>query len=127
SELVVGVKTTDIGKIGEILATATQAGATNISSVGFDLTDSTRKKAVNDALAIATKDATDKANAIAQSMGLKIDKISYVTESGVSVPGPIISLQAEAASKAGAVTPPPVLPTEIEVMANITAVFIFSK
>lgn len=121
------VKTTDIGKIGEIIATATQAGATNISSVGFDLTDSTRKKAVNDALAIATKDATDKANAIAQSMGLKIDKISYITESGVSVPGPIISLQAEAAAKAGTVTPPPVLPTEIEVMANITAVFMFTK
>ncbi|MCL5069747.1 MAG: SIMPL domain-containing protein [Actinobacteria bacterium] len=123
----VRVKTTDIGKIGEIIATATQSGATNISSVGFDLTDSTRKKAVNDALAIATKDATDKANAIAQSMGLKIDKISYVTESGVSVPGPIISLQAESAAKAGAVNPPPILPTEVEVMANITVVFMFTK
>lgn len=120
------VKTTDIEKIGEIIATATQTGANNISSVGFDLTDSARKKAINDALAMATKDATDKANAIAQSMGLKIEKISYITESGVSLPGPIISMQAEAV-KAADITPPPVLPTEIEVMANITAVFIFTK
>ena len=120
------VKTTEIEKIGEIIATATQAGATNISSVGFDLTDSKRKKATNDALAMATKDATDKANAIAQSMGLKIDKISYITENGVSLPGPIVFMQAEAVKSAD-VTPPTVLPTEIEVMANITAVFIFTK
>ena len=120
------VKTTDIEKIGEIIAAATQAGATNISSVGFDLTEDTRKKAINDALAMATKDATDKANAIAQSMELKIERISYITESGVSLPGPILSMQAEAA-KAADVVPPPVLPTEIEVMANITVAFIFSK
>jgi uncharacterized protein len=120
------VKTTDIEKIGEIIAIATQTGATNISSVGFDLTESTKKKTINDALAIATKDAADKANAIAQSMGLKIDKISYITENGVSLPGPIISMQAEATKTAG-VTPPTVLPAEIEVTANITAVFIFTK
>ena len=120
------VKTTDIEKIGEIIAAATQAGATNISSVGFDLMESTRKKATNDALAMATKDATDKANAIAQSMGLKIDKVSYITESGVSLPGPIIFMQAEAAKSAD-ITPPTVLPTEIEVMANITVVFVFTK
>ena len=119
------VKTTDIEKIGEIIAAATQAGATNISSVGFDLTESARQKATSDALAMATKNATDKATVIAQSMGLKIDRISYITESGVSIPGPIFSM-AEAA-KAADVTPPPVLPTEIEVMANITAVFIFTK
>ena len=118
-------KTTDIEKIGEIIAAATQAGATNISTVGFDLTDESRKKAVNDALAMATKDAADKANAIAQSMGLKIARISYITESGVSLPGPVISMQAEA--KAADIAPPPVPPTEIEVMANVTVVFIFAK
>ena len=75
---------------------------------------------------MATKDARDKANAIAQSMGLKIDKVSYITESGVSLPGPIISMQAEAAKSAD-VTPPPILPTEIEVMANIAVVFIFTQ
>ena len=69
------VKTTDIEKIGEIIAAATQTGATNISSVGFDLTEGARKKAINDALAMATKDAADKADAIAKSMGLKIDRI----------------------------------------------------
>jgi uncharacterized protein len=122
----VRVKTTDIEKIGEIIATATTEGATNISSVGFDLTEITRKKAINDALAMAAKDASDKASAIAQSMGLKIDKISYITESGTSLPGPVISMQFDAAKSAD-ITPPPVLPTEIEVMANITAVFIFTK
>jgi len=120
------VKTTDIEKIGEIIATATQTGATNISSLGFDLTDASRKKAINDALALATKDAADKADAIALSMGLKIDKISYITESGVSLPGPIISMQSEAVRSAD-VTAPTVLPAEIEVTANISVVFIFSN
>jgi len=120
------VKTTDIAKIGEIIAAATQAGATAISSVGFDLTDTARKKAVSDVLAIATKDAADKAGAIADSMGLKVSGVLYINESSVSVPGPFLSLKEDTVRDA-AVVAPTILPTEIEVAANITIVFMFGK
>jgi uncharacterized protein YggE len=122
----VEVKTSDLKLIGEIIAKATESGATNISSIGFDLTDNTKKKAINDALTEAAKNASDKAAAIAESMGLKIDKVSYIIESGTNYPGPLLTMLS-AAEKNAAVTPPQILPQEIEVTASVTMVFIFTK
>jgi uncharacterized protein YggE len=122
------VKTSDLKKIGEIIAKATESGATDISSIGFDLTENTKKKAKNDALAKAAKDANDKATAIAESLGLKIDKVSYISEGETTYPSPIVRAYGAGESKAAAeVTPPEIIPREIEVTASVTVVFIFAK
>jgi uncharacterized protein len=121
------VKTSDLKQIGEIIAKATESGATNISSIGFDLTDSTKKKAKNDALTEAAKDANDKAAAIAGSLGLNIDKVSYIIESGTTYPGPLLTMLSASDKIAAQVTPTQILPQEIEVTASITVVFIFTQ
>ncbi len=121
------VTTTDLEKIGEIIATATESGANDISSIGFDLTDESKKTAINDALAEASKDADDKANAIANSTGLIIGKILYISENETSYPGPLFSISKTAEEGAGmdGVTPPTILPQEIEITASINIVYLF--
>jgi uncharacterized protein YggE len=121
------VTTTDLEKIGEVIATATESGANNISSIGFDLTDETEKTAINGALAEASKDAANKANAIANSTGLRIGKILYISENETSYPGPLfpISKTAEEEADMDGVIPPTILPQEIEITASINIVYLF--
>jgi len=122
------VKTTDLEKIGEIIAAATEAGASSISSIGFDLTDSTKRTAKNDALSAATTDASDKAIAIANAMGLKIDSVLYVSESGTVFPAPFMAIpEGLGELKAEAVAAPAIFPQEIEVVATINVVYVFTR
>jgi uncharacterized protein YggE len=121
------VTTTDLEIIGEIIATATESGADGISSLYFDLTDESKKTAINDALAKASGDAANKAQAIANSTGLRIDQILYISESETSYPGPLysISKMAESGEGVSGVTPPTILSQEIEVTASINIVYLF--
>jgi len=121
------VTTTDLEKIGEIIATATESGADGISSLYFDLTDESKKTAINDALAKASEDADNKAQAIANSTGLRISRILYISESETSYPGPLYSISkaAEGVEDISGVTPPTILSQEIEITASINIVYLF--
>ncbi|MFA5014893.1 MAG: SIMPL domain-containing protein [Actinomycetota bacterium] len=121
------VTTTDLEKIGEIIATATESGANDISSIGFDLTDESKKTAVNDALVKASKDADNKAHSIANSAGLIISKILYISESETSYPGPLFSISKadEGIEALDGITSPTILPQEIEITASINIVYLF--
>ncbi len=120
-------KTTELEKIGEIIAAATEAGANSISSIGFDLTDATKRSAKNDALEAATTDANNKAIAIANSMGLKIDSVLYIIENEVYFGSPFMSPAGMGEAKAGDIAAPVILPQEIEVSANISVSYQFIK
>lgn len=120
-------KTTELEKIGEIIASATGAGANSISSIGFDLTDATKRKAKNDALAAATIDANDKAIAIANAMGLKIDSVLYIIEDEVYFGGPFMAPAGMGEARTEDIAAPVILPREIEVSANISVAYLFIK
>jgi uncharacterized protein len=112
-------------KIGEIIAKSTEAGASSISSIGFDLTKETKSLSKNSSLAEATKDAQGKAKAIADSMGLKIDRILYISEGSTAFQGPIMA-SAEAKS-ADQVMAPVIFPQEMEVSSTVNVVYYFTK
>lgn len=121
------VTTKKIEKIGNIITAAVEAGASDISSISYDLSDEIKKDAKNEALTIAVKDANDKADAIAKALAADILEIYSVNEAGTSYPGPILyesrdTLKAAAATSAA---PPVILPQELEVTANISIVYIF--
>lgn len=122
------VRTTDLEKMGEIIASAIESGATNISSIGFDLTESLKQKAVNDALTAATNDAGAKAKTIADSMGLTIDRVYAINESGTSIPEPFrASMKAAPEGIVGDVSAPEILPQEIEISASVGIVYLFTE
>jgi len=123
---VIQVKTTNLEMLGEIIAKATEAGATTISSIGFGLTENTESTATNKALENASKDASSKAAAIASAMGLKVDRILYINESSTFIPGPFMAPQGLGELKsADAVAAPTILPQEIEITATLGVVYLF--
>lgn len=123
---IIEARTTDLKKIGEIIAKSTEAGASSISSIGFDLTKETKSLSKNSALAEATKDAQGKAKAIADSMGLTIDKILYISEDSTAFPGPVMA-SAESKVAADQVMAPVIFPQEMEITSSVNVVYYFSK
>ena len=122
------VRTTDLEKMGGIIANAIESGATNISSIGFDLTESLKQKAVNDALTAAINDASLKAKTIADSMGLTIDRVYAINESGTSFPEPFrTAMKAAPEGMGGDVSAPEILPQEIEISASVGIVYLFTE
>ena len=123
----VEVKTTDIDKIGEIITKATEAGASTISSIGFDLSEETRALTKKEALAEATRDASDKALAIAQSLGLKIEQVVYISETEVLYPSPLMAPQGFGDLRAEEAAAPVIMPQEIEVSATLNVIYLFTE
>ena len=124
---VIEARTTDLKKIGEIIAKSTEAGASSISSIGFDLTKETKSLSKNSALAEATKDAQGKAKAIADSMGLTIDKVLYISEGSTAFQGPIMASAETKMAADQQVAAPVIFPQEMEVTSTVNIVYYFSK
>ena len=122
------VRTTDLEKMSEIIANAIESGATNISSIGFDLTNTSRKNALDDALTAAINDASQKAKTLASSAGLMIDGIYAISESGTILPEPLrMDMMAAEQNIEGDVSAPEILPQEIEVLVSVNVVYLFTK
>ncbi|MCL4378076.1 MAG: SIMPL domain-containing protein [Actinobacteria bacterium] len=118
------VTTQKIEKIGTVISTAVEAGATDISSINYDLSDDAKKAAKKEALTKAVKDANDKADAIAKAMAADIVEIYSVNEGGTSYPGPI-KYETSDQLKAANAAVPVILPQELELKANISVIYIF--
>ena len=85
----VRVTTTDLSILGRLIDAANQAGANNVGNLGFGLQDPEPK--VQQALALATKQAMGHANAIAAGLGTTIGPVISAQQgsaySPVVVPG----------------------------------------
>lgn len=82
----VNVMIRDLGKLGDILDAAVQAGANSIYGVSFIVTDST--KAATQARKDAVADATRKAQEIADATGMRLGRVVSVNETSSPVPMP---------------------------------------
>jgi len=121
------VSTEKIEKIGSIISTAIEGGASDISSISYDLSDEIKTEAKNEALAKAVKDANNKADAIAEALAVDIIEIYSVNEAGTSYPGPILFESGDTYKSAAdtSAAPPVILPQDLEITANISIVYIF--
>src|SRR5215469_4508881 len=113
---VVRVTIDDLTRVGEVIDTATQAGANRVPSIEFGLRDeqSVRTQALRDAAVKAKAEA----EALAASLGLKVNRILMVEEGGpVAVP---VREVAFARSNQSASAPTAIEPGAIDVNANVT-------
>ncbi|MEM5793297.1 MAG: SIMPL domain-containing protein [Candidatus Aenigmatarchaeota archaeon] len=83
------VKTNDLKNLGKVIDAAASAGANNFYSISFGLSEEKEKEYRNAALTEASKNAKEKAESIAEGLGLKIQKVSSVSESFSYQPIPI--------------------------------------
>jgi uncharacterized protein YggE len=112
----VEVRVDDIARIGEVVDTVVQGGATAISGIRFDLQD--RAAVEREALRLAVADARARAEAAASGAGRTIDRIIRIEdarETRFPPPRPMMmAMRADAAQET------PIEPGVIEVRARVT-------
>ena len=115
----IGVELADLARVGGATAAALDAGADTIADLRFSLKDDTELRAR--ALAMAANRARQKADAIAESLGLRVVRVLSAVEAGSAV-GPPRLMQARTSrfAAAEAATTPTIAPGPIEVHASIT-------
>lgn len=121
------ITTENLEKTGDIIATAIESGANEISSINYDLSEKLKKDTKSRALSVAVKDADLKAEAIAEAMAADIVEVSSVSEKGTSFTNPVYYMEKEGLGMAQAadVVSPEILPQEIEVRSEVEVVYIF--
>jgi uncharacterized protein len=115
------VETGAIDQVGSLIDTAIAAGANRANFVNFNLRDDS--KARREAISAACRDAQLKANAAAQSLGLKVRRVIKIMSAGDFQPQQG-GYGAGMASFSASVTPTtPIKPGELTVNATVTVTY----
>jgi len=80
----VSVKVRDLDKLGGVLDKVVTVGANRIDGIDFIVSDAGKR--LDEARALAVKDATRKAGLYADAAGVKLSRILSISESGGYVP-----------------------------------------
>jgi len=116
------VSTSRIDEVGEIIDLAVKAGANNINHISFELVNPQELKM--QALQAATRQAEQKAKAIAESAGEKISRLYRIREERTDYI-PYVVRQDIAKEGMGMDTPTPIMPDEVVIRAAVSAEFTF--
>jgi uncharacterized protein YggE len=116
----------DIDNVGNIIDVAGDAGANSIHGISFGLSEEKMAELKENAYVLALGDAQDKADLIAETLGLTISGVQSVSESSY-VPVKSYMDYAEA-SMDGAISsraPTPIVSGDLSVSVNVHIVFLF--
>jgi uncharacterized protein len=114
----VTVHTGALDLVGALIDTAIAAGANRVNSLNFSVKDDT--KARTEAIAMATRDARAKADALAAALDVKLGKVLKATTVSEARP---IPMRAEFATAMSANVATPVEPGEVTVPATVSLTF----
>ena len=79
------VSTKDLEKVGPLLDVGVQAGANNVESISFELSDEKQKEVKTESLRKATQNAREKAEALADGAGVRLGKVLTLSETNYYV------------------------------------------
>jgi uncharacterized protein YggE len=116
----VTVTVRDLTKVGPVVDAATGAGATDVNSISFRLSDQTA--AETQAREAAVLAARAKADTIATAAGTQISGIISISETSAPVPMPVYYGAADAGA-ARESAPTPVLAGTVEVRVDVSIVY----
>ena len=112
----VTVRVEDLGRVGEVIDAALEAGANQLEGVSFELQDdlASRQAALRNAVA----EARAKAEAMADALGVRLVSILSVNEGPFAIERPMMEMARAASLQQG--VPTPVSPGEVSVAASVT-------
>ena len=116
----VDVTIRDLDRAGAVIDGATQAGATNVSGLSFDLAD--RTAAEQQALAQAVREAGAKAEAMARAAGITRGPLLSLSEGTAATVQPFVMARSLMAA-APAAPETPIQSSQVTVTADVTAVY----
>jgi hypothetical protein len=112
----VTVTLSDLTRVGTVIDAATRAGANNVDGLSFTLRRDEQVR--RQALAAATREALDKARAIAEVLGGRVARIVAVEEGGTVRP-PVPIQYDRASIRTAEATSTPVEPGQLDVRAQV--------
>ena len=119
----VKVTINNIESTGEIMDEAVAAGANMVGSIQFDLSKEKRKEVNAKALEVAAKEARAKAESLADTLGVKLGKISMISEANYVVT-PVFYDRGEMMMAADAkAAPTPINPQKLTVNLNVNIAY----
>jgi len=121
---VIKIESTDIDKAGDIIDKSVQSGANIVDNVVFSLTDDKINEMRLDALRKAGLNAKEKAEAVADSLGVSIKGLYRASESYVYYT-PYVQRGYEMAVVEAGVAPTEISPGQIEVSASLSVSYEF--
>ncbi|MBZ4665872.1 SIMPL domain-containing protein [Mahella sp.] len=119
----VNVIVKDTAKLGDIIDQAAQAGANQMDSVAFTISE--QDKYYNEAIAKAIEQAKEKANVMANTAGVKVKAIINVSEATAGYQ-PVYGMGGVEYAKdqaLAATAPTPIASGQLEVKANVVVTF----
>lgn len=122
----VQVTVKDLDVVGAVIDAAGDAGVNRMDGISFGLSDAKMQELKNTAYVLALGDATDKADLIADTLGLTISGVQSVTESSY-VPARTNVAFAEAAMDSSSLSraPTQIISGDLSVSVNVHIVFLF--
>ena len=116
----------DVHRMGELIAVALDAGATNISGINFTIDDTVALEAEARNNAIA--DVRDRAEKLAQGLGMTLGELISVGEGSAGAPGPVYSygLKGDGGIGGGGVgagVPSTISPGQTTIGVQVTAIY----
>ncbi len=109
---------TDTDRVGSVIDTAVEAGATDVRDVRFTLTDETRNELRNEALVSTMEQARSQADTLADQSGLTITSTSEITTQMQRTP--IVRYATESAGSVAAGTQIDAGPVSVETRVTVT-------
>lgn len=117
------IKTEKFTDIGNIIDAAVGAGATRIDNVNFDLSDAKKKELKKKALSDASKDAREKAEAIASGAGATLGDIVSISDATYDYEPYPIFRNVMAADEAVSAAKTEISPQTLDVTASVQVVY----
>lgn len=120
------VKTKELARVGPLLDAGIQAGANNVESISFELSDSKQKEVKTEALRKATMNAREKADALADGAGVKLGKVLTLSENSYYAQpyyrGDMMMAKAEGMG-APEIPPTAISPQDVHISAQVSVTY----
>lgn len=120
----VQVTVRDLEKVGVVIDTASDAGANQIQGISFELSDSKKEELKAQAYVAALTDARDKAEVVAETLGLTITGVRSVAEYSYT-PVRTYDYVEELGAEYGVRSTTPIISGELSVSVSVSVVFEF--
>ena len=115
------LSTKDLSKVGPLLDVAVQAGANNVESVSFELSDAREREVKTEALTRAAENAREKAQALANGAAVRLGKVKSVSENSyVAMPYARYDIMSMKAESSPGMAPTPISPGSVQVSASVS-------
>ncbi|MDI9632918.1 MAG: SIMPL domain-containing protein [Methanolinea sp.] len=115
----------DVTRTGEVIDAAVTAGANQVGSIGFFVSDELEQSVRNELLAQAVNRAYSEASAVANAAGVKITGVKQITVSGYYPPRIYASNIAMMRAETGLDgVPTPIEAGEVKVTAEVSVVYL---